>query len=86
MSSVVNQIRPDTAELIAAGARARGLSVDEYLRGLLPQTNGGAGEKPFYETATAEEWVRALREWAANHPVLPAADDSRETIYRGRGE
>jgi hypothetical protein len=37
MSSVFDEIKPDTAETIAAGARARGLSVDEYLRSLLPQ-------------------------------------------------
>jgi hypothetical protein len=37
MSSVLDEIKPDTAETIAAGAQARGLSVDEYLRSLLPQ-------------------------------------------------
>jgi predicted DNA-binding antitoxin AbrB/MazE fold protein len=36
---------------------------------------------------TPEEWVRALREWAASHPrVDHFADDSRESIYAGRGE
>jgi len=86
MSSILDQIKPDTAETIAAQARARGLSVDEYLKSLLPQTNGDADEKPLYETATPEEWVRVFREWAAGHPILPIADDSRESIYRGRGE
>src|SRR6266852_4840515 len=40
MSSILDQIKPDTAETIAAEARARGLSVDEYLKSLLPQPNG----------------------------------------------
>jgi hypothetical protein len=40
MSSIIDQIKPDTAETIAAEARARGLSVDEYLKSLLPHTNG----------------------------------------------
>jgi hypothetical protein len=40
MSSIVDQIKPDTAETIAAEALARGLSVDEYLKSLLPQSNG----------------------------------------------
>ena len=87
MSSILEQIKPETAEMIAEEARARGLSVDEYLRSLLPQTNGGAQEKRLYETATPEEWVRVFREWAASHPALPMlANDSRESIYEGRGE
>ena len=40
MSSILDQIKPDTAEMIAAEARARGLSVDEYLESLLLQPNG----------------------------------------------
>ena len=40
MRSILDQIKPDTAETIAAEARARGLSVDEYLKSLLPHTNG----------------------------------------------
>jgi hypothetical protein len=86
MSSIIDQINPETAETIAAEARARGLSVDEYLKSLLPQSNGDEDEKPLYETATPEEWVRAFREWTTSHPILPTADDSREGIYQGRGE
>jgi len=41
------------------------------------------GQKPFHERATDEEWIAALRLWAASHdpngPVL--LDDSREGIY-----
>jgi len=73
--------------MLAAQARHHGLSVDEYLRFLLPQANDESDEKPLYESATLEEWVHAFHGWAANHAVLPAiADDSRETIYQGRGE
>src|SRR6266404_295965 len=79
------EIKPETAEMLAAQAKAQGVSVDDYLRSLLSPTNGQAEEKPLYETATPEEWVRAFREWAASHPVLPVvADDSRESIYQGR--
>jgi hypothetical protein len=81
------EIKPETAEMLTAQAKAHGVSVDDYLRSLLPPTNGHAEEKPLYETATSEEWVSAFREWAASHPVLPVfADDSRESIYQGRGE
>jgi hypothetical protein len=37
--SLIDQIKPDTAETIAAQARARGLSVDEYLKSVLPRSN-----------------------------------------------
>ena len=40
MSSILDQIKPDTAETIAVEARARGLSVDEYIKSLLPRANG----------------------------------------------
>jgi hypothetical protein len=34
-----------------------------------------------------EEWTRSLLEWAESHPQLEAPlDDSRESIYAGRGE
>lgn len=39
MSSILDQINRNTAETIAAEARARGLSVDEYLTSLLPRPN-----------------------------------------------
>ena len=49
----------------------------------------GTQEKPFYETATAEEWTRELRAWAASHdPNTPLLSDeamSRDSIYEGRG-
>jgi len=36
---------------------------------------------------TAEQWIAELRAWAASHPRLEyVADDSRESIYAGRGE
>jgi hypothetical protein len=40
MSSIFDQIKPDTAETIAAEAQARGLSVDEYLKSLIQRPNG----------------------------------------------
>lgn len=40
MSSILDQIKPETAEIIAAEAQARGLSIDEYLKSPLPHPNG----------------------------------------------
>ncbi len=37
--------------------------------------------------APYEEWSRAFREWVESHPRWHSlADDSRESIYAGRGE
>ncbi len=45
---------------------------------------------PFYETATPEEWSRALSEWAASHdatiPLLSDDAVERESIYEERGK
>lgn len=43
-------------------------------------------DRPFYETATPEEWTRALREWAESHqgwnaPLLSDEAVSRRGIY-----
>jgi len=47
-------------------------------------------ERPFYETATPEEWVAAFQEWVESHRALnlPTLSDeaiSRESIYGERG-
>jgi hypothetical protein len=37
--------------------------------------------------ASAEQWIAELRAWISTHAQLPhEADDSRESIYEGRGE
>ena len=49
----------------------------------LMRSRSGATATPL----SREEWSRALREWAADHPLIEGvADDSRESIYAGRGE
>jgi hypothetical protein len=77
-----NRFKTETAEMIAAQARARGLYVDDYLS-LLPPGDGEAQEKLLYSRATPEELARAYAEWAASHkPNSPfVLDDSRESLY-----
>jgi hypothetical protein len=81
------EIKPETADMLAAQAKALGLSVDEYLRGLLARTSPRSLEKPLYETATPNDLARAYAEWAASHdPNTPVVlDDSREVIYGDDG-
>jgi hypothetical protein len=85
------QIAPEIIQAIIAQATERGLSVDEYLRqihgvmGGTPSLDSQALARPFYETATDEEWVREFTKWAESHgpntPGLTKEDVSRERIY-----
>lgn len=48
------------------------------------EEEGGGEVRP---VRNAEEWIAELRAWAASHPRIDAVvDDSRESIYAGRGE
>ena len=96
---VTIEVEPTTALLIQTlqeRARAQGVTVDALLRPLVedgePVTNGAPAapteERPFYETATPEEWVKAFRAWADSldydTPGLTLEDVSRESIYEDR--
>jgi hypothetical protein len=80
------QIAPEIVQAIIAKAMARGMSVNDYLRQELGLTNGDQlSERPFYETATHEEWVIEFTKWADSHDpnthALPIEAVSRESIY-----
>lgn len=84
MIAVLEQIKPETAELLAAEAEANNLSVDEYLRNLLPHSNGVTEAT---EELTPEEKVRRWREFVKKYSVRGViADDSRESIYTREDE
>ncbi|HMV46619.1 MAG TPA: hypothetical protein PLD20_12230 [Blastocatellia bacterium] len=85
MIAVLEQIKPETAELLAAGAAANELSIDDYLRRLLPQVNGVTAEKK--QELSPEEKIRRWREFVQQHSVKGViADDSRESIYTREDE
>jgi hypothetical protein len=78
MSAILEDVKPETAAKIAAQARIRGLSVDEYLRSLLPDELDQPREKSLSPEGRAKRW----REWTARNSVRGfVADDSRESIY-----
>ena len=89
MNAILEQVKPETAALLAQLAQARRLSIDEFLSSLLPANERLPGEeRPLYETATPEELAQALLTWAHSHdrnsPELTLADVSRESIYEDR--
>lgn len=87
MSKVIDQISPETVALIESQAKLAGLSIDEYLKSLMPNGNGtGEGdERPLYETATPQEYADAITEWANSHsstaPAITLESLRRENLY-----
>ncbi|MFN0112237.1 MAG: hypothetical protein ACKVZH_25530 [Blastocatellia bacterium] len=91
MIAVLEQIKPETAELLTIEAEANHLSVDEYLRSLLPHSNGStkvakpAEEK---EELTPQEKARRWSEWVDKNAISVShfVDDSRESVYTREDE
>ncbi len=85
--TVTLELKPETEARAIEQAAARGVPVEEFLESVIEDTLNGSEEKPFYETATAEEWEAALDEFGdspAFSRVTSFVDDSRESIYRER--
>lgn len=75
------EVEPETAERLADNAKARGMSVDDYLRGLLEEADAQVGHSP---RATLEEFgaaLDALAEGSEDLPVLPPEANSRAFYY-----
>ncbi len=76
MSAIPDEISEETAEALLAQAKARGLSVDDYLKSLL----GVAGQRSVTQP-TVEEFEADMKALAEkNLPPLPP-DFLREDIY-----
>ncbi len=84
--TVTLELKPEVEERIIAEAKARGLSVEDYIRQELeakvriPQTP---------EQIPYEEWLRMFNEFLNSHDYIkapPLSDEaiSRESIYRER--
>jgi len=84
MTVTINLPSGAEQKLREAAAR-RGLTLEGYLEHLVI-ASAGTDIAPASEK-TAEEWVAEFRAWAASRtPVTHFVDDSRESIYEGRGE
>lgn len=84
---------PEIERRVRHLAKSRGLSPEEMLLGLveaqLPREESEPQARPFYETATTEEWAAALDRWAARFPsdapLIPDEALRRENLYEDRG-
>jgi hypothetical protein len=75
----------ETEDQLRAAAARRGCTLEDYVTHLvISSTVNGIALSPEKST---EDWIAEWRTWAASHAALPQpADDSRESIYEGRGE
>ena len=83
--NIVLHLSPETeARLLDQSAFAGKPSEELALKALEEQL---AAETSITEVRTPQQWVADFRHWAESHRRLPhEADDSRESIYAGRGE
>ena len=78
------QLDDKTADGLNAQAKALGMSLQDFLRTI---AGNGSHSSKARTDMPYDQWSARLHAWAADFPTLPhAADDSRESIYAGRGE
>lgn len=77
MSSIIDQIKPDTAATIATEAQARGVSVDDYLKSLLARPNGIDLTARGIDETQAEDLIARLKTFAEdwNRPEADIYDE-----------
>ena len=89
-NSSLEKIQPTVLTRLSAHAQRAGKTVNDLLKDMLDEREGLLPPQerlPTPAQMTVEEWSHALRAWATGHPDRTApADDSRESIYEGRGE
>jgi len=82
----------DVEQRLRQKAALNGQTLETYLEKLVEQeaqaetgTSGQPKRSP--DEMPTDQWIAEFRAWAASHRSLPTiADDSRESIYEGRGE
>jgi len=82
--TVTLELKPEVEERITAEAKARGLSVEDYVQRIL---EGATTSDP--NSLPVEEWLAKWKEWLHSHDYIkaPSLSDqaiSRESIYRER--
>ncbi len=76
---------PSTEAVLRQHAIAAGKDVESFAIQVLQQQLGD-NEQTKHTERDHDEWVAALKVWSNSHPRrTQIVDDSRETIYEGRG-
>lgn len=84
--TVTLELKPEIESRLNAKAKSLGLTIETFLLEVIEENlDEEHEEKPFYETATDEEWEAALDSLAEYSDEIPETwDDSRESIYAER--
>jgi len=78
---------PETERALKERASRQGKSIANIVVELVQRETQTEARTENGSTMTPHERAQAFLAWAASHPTLPfEADDSRESIYAGRGE
>jgi predicted transcriptional regulator len=82
--SVTIQLSPEVEARLRQKAAQHGQSPEVYVQQIVEASLGPAIPA---RQMTTEEWLAEFRAWVASHADWPGEfDDSRESIYEGRGE
>lgn len=91
--TIILNLPTDVEQQLKKRAARDGQTVEEYLQKIaalqaaLPDGSAAASALAYPPGFSAEERSKAIRDWAESHPrVEHFVDDSRESIYAGRGE
>ena len=84
--TVTLELKSEVENRVTKKAKLLGKTVENFLLEVIEENlHEKQEEKPFYETATDEEWEAALDSLAIYSDEIPETwDDSRESIYRER--
>ena len=82
--TVILELTPEVEGRVRSKAKTLGKTVESFLVNVIDENvPSEVFERPFYETATIEEWEAALDSLAEFSDKIPLTwDDSRESIYR----
>jgi hypothetical protein len=78
---------PETEAKLKQRAQETGKNVEQIIQEAV-EAKLHDGKRIPESTLSKEQWLRTFQEWVSSHPVRPGIhlDDSRESIYAGRGE
>lgn len=84
--TVTLELKPEIESRLNAKAKSRGLTIETFLVEVIEEKIVGEKvEKPFYQSATNDEWIAELDLLSEFSDQIPKTwDDSRESIYSER--
>lgn len=84
--TVILELAPEVENRVRSKAESLGKTVENFLVEVIDENVlVESAEKPFFETATAEQWEAAMDSLAIYSDKIPLTwDDSRESIYGPR--